>query len=72
MNWKEHLKHIYFDVKNPISYAGPTKIYHYLKKEAKYTVGLSAIKQWLQDIDAYSLQRPQRYILRRTGSFPRV
>ena len=22
---------------------------------------LSAIKQWLQDIDAYSLQRPQRY-----------
>lgn len=59
-------------MKNPISYAGRTKIYHYLKKEAKYSVGLSAIKQWLQGIDAYSFQRPQRYILRRTESFPRV
>lgn len=61
MDWKEHLKSIYFDVKNPLSYSGPTKIYRYLKKEGKYNVGLSAIKQWLQDIDAYSLQRPQRY-----------
>jgi hypothetical protein len=61
MDWKEHLKYIYFDLKNPISYSGPTKIYHHLKKEGKYKVGLSAIKQWLQDIDAYSLQRPQRY-----------
>ena len=61
MSWKEHLNSIYFDVKNPISYAGPTKIYRFLKKEGKYKVGLSAIKQWLQDIDAYSLQRPQRY-----------
>ena len=61
MSWKEHLNSIYFDVKNPISYAGPTKTYRFLKKEGKYKVGLSAIKQWLQDIDAYSLQRPQRY-----------
>ena len=61
MSWKKHLNSIYFDVKNPISYAGPTKIYRFLKKEGKYKVGLSAIKQWLQDIDAYRLQRPQRY-----------
>ncbi|KAK3109103.1 hypothetical protein FSP39_023103 [Pinctada imbricata] len=61
MSWKDHLKDIYFDIKNPISYAGPNKIYRYLKKEGKHKVGLSAIKQWLQDIDAYSLQRPQRY-----------
>ena len=65
MDWKEHLKSVYFDVKNPISYSGPTKIYRYLKKEGKYKVGLSAIKQWLQDIDAYSLQRPQRYKFKR-------
>lgn len=66
MDWKKHLKSIYFDVKNlknnlEKSYSGPTKIYRYLKKEGKYNVGLSAIKQWLQEIDAYSLQRPQRY-----------
>mgnify|MGYP003688985447 CR=1 FL=1 len=58
MNWKEHLKNIYFDVKNPISYAGPTKIYQYLKNEGKYKVGLTPIKQCLKDIDAFSLQRP--------------
>ncbi|KAK3108257.1 hypothetical protein FSP39_004278 [Pinctada imbricata] len=65
MSWREHLQEIYFDVKNPISYAGPTKIYRYLRKEGKYKVGLSLIKQWLQDIDAYSLQRPQRYKFKR-------
>lgn len=61
MSWKEHLENIYFDLKSPISYAGPTKIYTYLKKEGRYKVGLHAIRRWLQDIDAYSLQRPLRY-----------
>ena len=65
MSWKEHLRQIYFVVKNPISYAGPTKILRYQRKEGRYSVGLSAIKQWLQDIDAYSLQRPQRYKFKR-------
>ncbi|KAK3105391.1 hypothetical protein FSP39_024116 [Pinctada imbricata] len=65
MSWRDHLKEIYFEVKTPISYAGPTKIYRYLRKEGKYKVGLSSIKQWLQDIDAYSLQRPQRYKFKR-------
>lgn len=55
MDWKEHLKSICF------GYLGPTNIYRYLKKKEKYKVWLSAIKQWLQDIDAYNLQRPQRY-----------
>ena len=59
--WKEHLESIYFDLDSPISYAGPTKIYKYLKKEGKYNVGLHAIRKWLQDVDAYSLQRPVRY-----------
>ena len=35
--------------------------YQYLKNEGKYKVDLTAIKQWLQDIDAYILQRPQKY-----------
>ena len=61
MSWKEHLERIYFDLKSPISFSGPTKIYNYLKKEGKYKVSLQAIRRWLQDIDAYSLQRPLRY-----------
>ena len=61
MSWKAHLERIYFDLKSPISFSGPTKIYNYLKKEGKYKVSLYATRQWLQDIDAYSLQRPLRY-----------
>ena len=61
MSWKEHLENIHFDLKSPVSYAGPTKIYRYLKKEGRYKVGLQAIRRWLQDIDAYSLQRPLRH-----------
>ncbi|XP_033726667.1 uncharacterized protein LOC117316238 [Pecten maximus] len=65
MGWKEHLDNIYFDLNNPISYAGPEKIYKYLKKkkkkEGKYKIGIHAIRRFLQDIDAYSLQRPLRY-----------
>ncbi|XP_060554445.1 uncharacterized protein LOC132715460 [Ruditapes philippinarum] len=61
MSWKDHLKTIYFDLHSPISYAGPEKIYKFLKKEGKYKVGIHAIRQWLQNVDAYSLQRPLRY-----------
>ncbi|XP_069136808.1 uncharacterized protein [Argopecten irradians] len=37
------------------------KSYRYLRKEGKYKVGLHTIRRFLQDIDAYSLQRPLRY-----------
>ena len=36
MAWKDHLRDIYFDLRSPISYAGPEKIYQYLRKEGKY------------------------------------
>ena len=61
MSWKAHLERSYFDLKSPISYAGPTKVYEYLKKEGKYKVSLHAIRKWLRDVDAYSLQRPRRF-----------
>ena len=32
MSWKAHLERSYFDLKSPISYASPTKVYKYLKK----------------------------------------
>jgi len=61
MGWKEYLEENYFNLKSPLSYAGPIKIYHILKAGGKYNVGINAIRQWLQDVDAYSLQRPLRY-----------
>lgn len=60
MSWKDHLRGLYFDLNSPISYAGPEKIYKYLRKEGKYKVGIDAIRHFLQGIDAYSLQRPLR------------
>lgn len=48
--------HFYFNIHRPVSFAGPNKIYSYLKREGNYEVGTHAIRLWLQDIDAYSLQ----------------
>ena len=61
MGWKEYLEENYFDVKSPISFAGPLKIYNHLKNNSPYKVGIHAIRRWLQNVDAYSLQRPLRY-----------
>jgi len=36
------LKNVYFDLNNPISYAGPVKIYRYLRKQGIYKAGLHA------------------------------
>lgn len=55
--WKTYLKKIYFDPKHPAAFAGPTKLYQVVKKEGRYTIGLHRIKHWLQDQDAYSLQK---------------
>ncbi len=65
MAWKEHLSEIYFDLNNPISYAGPDKIYKYLKTEGRYKVSVQTIRRWLQNVDAYSLQRPLRHKFKR-------
>ena len=64
-DWKKYLTEIYYDANHPASFAGPTKLYQIVKQEGRYNIGLHRIKQWLQDQDAYSLQRPLRYKFRR-------
>ena len=64
MDWKEYLESKYFDTTNPISFSGPTKVHIDLKRRG-YNVGLHKIKRWLQDQDAYSLQRPLRHKFKR-------
>ena len=58
-DWKDHLKNIYFKPKHPATFAGPTKLHKILKKEC-YIVCVHIIRQWLQDQDSYSLQKPVR------------
>ena len=59
-DWEDYLSSIYFDPKHPASFAGPSKLYHELKKDGRFNVGLSKIKQWVQNQDVYSLHRPLR------------
>jgi hypothetical protein len=59
-DWKNYLESIYYDVKHPASYAGPKKLYRVVKKEGKFDIGQHRIRQWLQNQEAYSLQRPVR------------
>ena len=54
--WYEHLQAIYFNPKHPGSFAGPDKLKKILSDEG-YSVGRHRIKKWLQNQDAYSLQR---------------
>lgn len=63
--WKTYLKEIYFDPKHPAAFSGPTKLYEVVKKEGQHKIGLHRIKQWLQDQDAYSLQRAAVYKFKR-------
>ena len=56
-NQEEYLREIWYDPKHPASFAGPLKLYQVVKKEGKYKIGMKTIKQFLQNQDAYSLQR---------------
>ncbi|KAJ8314916.1 hypothetical protein KUTeg_007066 [Tegillarca granosa] len=52
---EDYLKSILTDPNHPG--AGPQKLYLIVKKEGKYKIGLTRIKQFLSDQDAYSLQK---------------
>lgn len=54
----------YYSLKNGAAYSGVDKIYRVLKSKG-YHVPKSKIKQWLQDQDNYSLQKPVRRKFRR-------
>lgn len=54
---EEYLKKIWYDPRHPGSFAGPSKLYQVVKREGKYDIGLGKIKKFLQNQDAYSLQK---------------
>jgi len=60
-NKEEILKKYYFQEKNPAAYAGPKKLLDSLNKKFPGVFTLPYIRQWLNDQDAYALQKPRRY-----------
>ncbi|XP_062603907.1 uncharacterized protein LOC134265702 [Saccostrea cucullata] len=57
---EEYLKKIWYDPRHAGSFAGPSKLYDVVKREGKYNIGLRKIKKFLQNQDAYSLQKKLR------------
>ena len=57
---ENYLKQIWYDPRHPASFAGPSKVHQVVKKEGKYKIGLNRIKKFLQNQDAYSLQKKVR------------
>ena len=65
-DWKEHLKLIYFEPRHPATFAGRKKLHKVLKKKGYiYTVRVHRIRHWLQEQEAYSLQKPVRRTFKR-------
>lgn len=54
---KQYLDEIWTNVENASAFAGPMKLYQYVKKDGKYKIGLTRIKRYLSNQRAYSLQK---------------
>ena len=60
MSWKNYLQEVYYDPNNAGSFAGPDKLFRFVRKAGKYVISKYNIRKWLQNQEAYSLQRPLR------------
>jgi hypothetical protein len=57
-SWEQYLKKMYYNPSNPASFAGPDKLYRFVRKDGKFVVSKYKIRKWLQRQEPYSLQRP--------------
>ena len=53
-NWEKYLEEIYFNPEHPASFEGPKRLYESVKKEGKFKISHSKIKQWIQKQESYS------------------
>jgi transposase InsO family protein len=57
-SWEQYLKKIYYNSSNPASFAGPDKLYRFVRNDGKFVLSKYKIKKWLQRQEPYSQQRP--------------
>ena len=55
--WREYLKKIHFNPKNPGSFEGVDKLYKQAKKDGQFKISRSKLKKWLQNQQSYTLHR---------------
>ncbi|XP_053388750.1 uncharacterized protein LOC128551851 [Mercenaria mercenaria] len=58
---EEELRKYYFKSKNAAAFTGPSKVFQVLNKKYPGKFSLNFIKQWINDQDAYALQKQRRY-----------
>ena len=55
--WEDYLRQIYYNPSHPASYEGEKAVYNAVKRENKYRISHGQIRNWLQNQDAYSLNK---------------
>ena len=60
-----YLQDIYYDTKSPVAYSSYSKLYPYIKKEARYHVTPKYLKNWLSKQESYTTFHPARRSFRR-------
>jgi hypothetical protein len=55
---ESYLRKIYYDPAHAASYSGINKFYDQIKKEGKYNVKKSQLKQWIQTQESHTTHRP--------------
>ena len=55
--WEDYLHQIYYNPSHPTSYEGEKAVYDAVKQEKKFKISHGQIRKWLQNQDAYSLNK---------------
>lgn len=59
-DWEKYLHKIYYDPKEPGSFSGVEKLFRKAKKDDKFKITRSQIKEWLRSQETYTLHRSAR------------
>ena len=59
-NLQNFLKKLYYDVKEPASYAAPATFYRAVKEKSKDKITRKQVNDWLNSQDTYNLHRRTR------------
>ena len=65
LNMDDYLSSVYYDPKRSGAFGGVDRLYKDVKKERKFKISRTRIKEWLMKQDTYTLHKPMRRHFRR-------
>ncbi len=57
MTYGKYLEKIYYDPAHPASFSGLDKLYRAVRKEGKYVLNKTKIKDWLSKQESYTVHK---------------